>query len=89
MTLKDIINRLPEEGKTVGMDVTVDQERESLDNWLDHALERLACEHIENDDPFGAGLATAAQVMVISMSLDNLDWRYIKSALEALQNYLP
>lgn len=84
MTLKDIINQLPKAGKTCGWDI----DRDSLENWLDHALEKIACDYLEEGDLFAAGLATATQVMTISMTIDGIDWENIRSALEAMEGYL-
>lgn len=84
MTLRQIIDQLPKKGKSYGLDMRHD----AIENWLDHALEKMACQYLEDGDLFGAGLATATQVMTISMTIQEIDWEDIRSALEAMEGYL-
>lgn len=84
MTLAEIRKQIPTEGKTCGMEAPLPGTPE---NWLDHALEKLACDHIREDNMFAAGLATAMEVMTISMTLSGVDWQVIQDALGAMENY--
>lgn len=84
MTLMEILAHIPYNGKTCGINIdTISDE-----NWLDHALEKLACDRLAADDAFGAGLATAAQSMVVAMTIEKADWSVIRATLEALNGYL-
>lgn len=87
MTLAEIRKQIPTQGKTCGMDVDK-MTTGTPEHWLDHALEKLI-QHYENDNRiYYAGLATAIQVMTISMTLSGVDWEVIQNALEAMEDYM-
>lgn len=86
MTLADIRKQLPSEGKTCGTEIP---SREDAENWMDHALEKLACQYINDGNLYAAGMATAMQVMSISMTVNGVNWEIIQDALKAMEYYMP
>ena len=84
MTFADMRKQIPSKGKTCGVDL----DKISSENWLDWALEEMATEYLANDDLFKAGMATAVEIMSISLTTDGVDWKIIQNALKAMQYHM-